>query len=166
MKTVCFTGHRPNKLNGYNPEDNKKLLWDIHDCCVHLIENEDIGVFINGLALGVDQWSAKVVLRLKKKYPHIKLISAVPCKNHSSKWKEESKKEWQHIIENSDEVVYVSEDDYTPYCMQKRNEWMVDNSDIVVSVWDGSKGGTANCVNYATKKKKRVVNLYKSEFKK
>ena len=166
MKTACFTGHRPNKLKGYSPEDNKELLWEIYNCCEHLIKNEDVGVFINGLALGVDQWSAKIVLRLKKKYPHIKLTSAVPCKDHSSKWKVESKKEWQHIIDNSDKVVHTSEEEYTPYCMQVRNKYMVDNSDIVVSVWDGSSGGTKNCVDYATSKKRRVINLFKSEFKK
>lgn len=163
-KTVCFTGHRPSKLKGYFPEDNKELLWEIHDCCVHLIENEDVSVFINGVALGVDQWSAKVVIKLKEKYPHIKLISAVPCLNHSSKWTKNSKKDWQDIIDKSDEVKYVTEEKFTPYCMQLRNKWMVDNSDIVVSVWDGSAGGTNNCVQYATENKKRVINLWKKEY--
>lgn len=162
-KTVSYTGHRPSKLNGYNPKDNRELLWDIHGCTVHLIKNENVNTFINGVALGVDQWSAKIVLKLKEIYPHIKLISAVPCLNHSSKWNEESKKDWQYIIDNSDEVVYVTEEEYTPYCMHLRNQWMVDNSDIVVSVWDGSSGGTANCVKYATSKKKRVINLFRKE---
>ncbi len=163
-KTACFTGHRPSKLKGYKDLDNKQLLWEIHDCCVHLIENEGVGVFINGVALGVDQWSAKIVLKLKEKYPHIKLISAVPCLNHSSKWTKNSKKDWQDIIDKSDEVKYVTEEEFTPYCMQLRNKWMVDKSDIVVSVWDGSSGGTNNCVQYATENKKRIINLWKKEY--
>ena len=33
--------------------------------------------------------------------------------------------------------------------MQERNEWMVNNCDVLIAVWDGTSGGTANCVKYA-----------------
>ena len=37
---------------------------------------------------------------------------------------------------------------------------MVDNSDFVIAVYNGDKnGGTANCVNYATRCGKKVVNI-------
>jgi len=35
--------------------------------------------------------------------------------------------------------------------LQKRNEWMVDNSDAVIAVWDGTPGGPGNTVDYARK---------------
>jgi len=35
--------------------------------------------------------------------------------------------------------------------MQKRNDWMVDNSDAVIAIWNGAPGGTANTVEYARK---------------
>lgn len=63
--TVSFTGHRPSKLKGYNPQDNKELLWRIHNTIVDLIENRGADTFINGLALGIDIWSAKIVIKLK-----------------------------------------------------------------------------------------------------
>lgn len=63
------------------------------------------------------------------------------------------------IINESDEVYYVSEERYTHWCMNKRNEWMVDNSDLVIAVWDGTKGGTANCVRYAVKQGKEITKL-------
>jgi uncharacterized phage-like protein YoqJ len=157
--TACFTGHRPNKLKGYNPDDNKELLWEIHNAIVYLIENKKVTTFINGLALGVDMWSAKIVLKLKEKYPHIKLISAIPCRNHSSKWNLESRLMWEEICEKSDEVVLVTDEDYKPYLMQVRNEWMVSKSDYVVAVWDGSGGGTANCVKSAEKQNKEIIRI-------
>jgi uncharacterized phage-like protein YoqJ len=157
MKNVaCFTGHRPNKLNGYDPKDNKELLWRIRNTVVELIEKRGVSTFINGLALGVDMWSAMIVLKLKEEYPHIKLISAVPCRNHSSKWNKESQNQWNDICEKSDEVVLVTDEEYKPYLMQVRNKWMVDKSDIIIAVWDGTQGGTANCINYAIKSKKEV----------
>ena len=156
-KTVCFTGHRPNKLKGYNPKSNKDLLWKIHNTIVDLIENRDVDTFINGLALGIDLWSAKIVIKLKEKYPHIKLISACPCKKHPSKWNEEGKKLWSEVWLSSDKSIVVTDEYYKPYLMQIRNKWMVDNSDIVLAVWDGTSGGTANCVNYAKEQEKELI---------
>jgi nucleoside 2-deoxyribosyltransferase len=39
---------------------------------------------------------------------------------------------------------------------------MVDNCDTVVAVWNGTSGGTKNCIDYAKKQNKPVANLYKS----
>lgn len=141
--SACFTGHRPNKLYGYDPssEGNKKLLWNLRDIIIDHIENESVYTFITGMALGIDQWAA------------------IPCINHSSKWNDQSQKEWKYIVDACDYVYYVSEEEYTAWCMQKRNEWMVDNSKFVIAVWDGTKGGTGNCVNYAKKKDKLIATL-------
>lgn len=157
-KTACFTGHRPNKLKGYDPKDNRDLLWEIYKKIEIHIEDKGVTTFISGMALGVDMWAARMILYAKRNgYPDIKLICAVPCKNHSSKWNAESQKIWQRIIDAADEVVYVSEEDYKPYLMQKRNEWMVDKADYVIAVWDGSNGGTGNCIKYAQKKNKEIA---------
>ncbi len=158
-KTCCFTGHRPNKLKGYNPEDNKELLWRIYKEVEDHIDNKGVITFISGMALGVDMWAAKMILRAKKYNPEIKLICAIPCANHASKWGKESQKEWQRIVDAADEVVYVSTEEYKPYLMQKRNEWMVDNSDYIIAVWDGTSGGTGNCVKYAEKIKKQITQI-------
>jgi hypothetical protein len=36
---------------------------------------------------------------------------------------------------------------------------MVDNSDLLIAVWDGSSGGTSNCVSYATIKGKQIIRI-------
>lgn len=160
MSKVCsFTGHRPNKLSGYNPKDNAKLLWKLHEVIVDHVKDKDVDTFINGVALGIDMWGARIVIKLKETYPHLKLISAIPCRNHSNRWPESSQKEWQFVIDNSDETVLVTDEEYKPFHMQIRNQYMVDNSDYVISVHDGSKGGTGNCVEYARKKNKQITNI-------
>ncbi|MCL1696332.1 SLOG family protein [Lysinibacillus sp. BPa_S21] len=158
--TVCFTGHRPNKLNGYNPKDNSELLFKLRDIIVDHIENKEVYTLISGMALGIDMWSARIVLKLKEKYPHIKLVCAVPCDKQYSKWFQTNIDEWHDIIEKADDVVYVSKEPYTSWCMQKRNEYMVDNSDYVIAIWDGTKGGTGNCVKYAQSKNKPITTLH------
>jgi uncharacterized phage-like protein YoqJ len=54
----------------------------------------------------------------------------------------------------------VSPGGFTSYAMQIRNEWMVDHCDLLVALWDGSPGGTGNCIRYAKRAKCATVNLW------
>lgn len=164
-KTICFTGHRPDKLYGYDAtnEGNQKViayLWNIIGKSI----NHGFNTFITGMALGIDQWAAKIVNEYKQLHPEIKLIAAVPHKGHGNNWPEYSQQERDKVLGMCDEVFMVSDEPFTNWCMQKRNEWMVDNSDYVVAVWDGSTGGTGNCVKYAKKEEKRIVCLNPKNF--
>ena len=47
--------------------------------------------------------------------------------------------------------------------MQKRNQWMIDNSSQVLALYDGSgSGGTFNCLEYAKQSDKSVSNVWSS----
>lgn len=154
---ACVTGHRPNKMYGYNihnklwtvlKEKLKKLLVEIN--C------EDAW---SGMALGVDIVFSLAVLELKQEGYNIKLHCAIPCRNHSCKWNKESIDLYNNILSQADEVVLVSDEEYKPWLMQRRNEYMVDLTDVLIAVWDGSNSGTANCVRYAEKCKKEIIRI-------
>ena len=153
---ICVTGHRPDKLFGYSLLDIKyikleKMFRDI------LIENNCTEA-ITGMALGADMVFAVTVLKLKLE-KDIKLHCAIPCKDHGSNWTKAYQNLYKYILNHADIVKYVSEESYKPYLMQKRNEYMVDHADKVIAVWDGSKGGTYNCVKYAEKQNKEIIRI-------
>lgn len=154
---ISVTGHRPNKLYGYdlNNEKYKELKQKLKNI---LIENNCTEA-ITGMALGVDTLFALAVLELKDEGYDIKLHCAIPCKNHSCKWLKESVDLYNDILKKADIVKIVTNEDYKPYLMQVRNEYMVNLADKVIAVWDGSNGGTANCVRYAQKKNKEIIRL-------
>ena len=178
MITVCFTGHRPEKLGGYDWNDklNIKIRDNIKEVLEALLKhypNEQFH-FIFGGALGFDQFATQVVLELKNKYKDrkIALEIAVPFKNQPNKWFNKSDIErYYNQLKFADKVTYVDrlpdygvkgfkEDEYSVLKLNIRNNYMVDNSDIVIAYWDGSKSGTGNCVNYAEKKNKKIINIY------
>lgn len=164
-KIACFTGHRPNKLGGYSAAENRKLLWKLHEVIIDHIENKGVSIFITGMALGIDTWAARIVLKLKEEYPQLYLIAAVPCYAQESKWIPESQQEYEYILNKVDDVVYVTKDYYNPTVMQIRNEYMVNNSDYIIAVWDGTSGGTGNCVRYAKKKEKVISQIDPHDYK-
>ena len=152
--TIAVTGHRPNKLFGYNTKDTR--YENMKNYMKGYLIQKGCTDAISGMALGVDQIFASAVLELKEEGNDIKLHCAIPCKNHPCKWPKSSQEQYYDILKKADEVVYVSEEEYQPYLMQKRNEYMVDQADEILAIWDGSSGGTANCVRYAEKKKKHI----------
>lgn len=149
---ACFTGHRPDKLGGYGDSAVKRnvvaSLYAVIEQCVQ----NGVDTFITGMALGVDTWAGFVVLDLKKKYPHIRLFAYIPCSGQHSRWYSSSVDEWWSIIDGCDGVHYVHRSPFEKIgkrCMQDRNVAMVNDADVVIAVWDGTVGGTKNCVDYA-----------------
>lgn len=166
-ETVCFTGHRPHKLKSYEARGNIKMLNELKDRIVYLIE---LGYknFITGMAIGIDMWAARIVLNLKKTYSDVKLICAIPCEKQWAAWvnkSPESVEQWHSIVSKADLVHYVSDEPYTAWCMQVRDKWMVDKSSVVQAVWDGSDGGTGTTVKYARKKDVEIYSLNPNNLK-
>lgn len=150
---ICGTGHRPDKLGGYGPEATIKLIDLAKDWLgVHLPAS-----VISGMALGWDSALAEAACQLE-----IPWTAAIPFEGQESRWPKQSQDIYKKTLMFAEKVVYVSEPGYAVWKMQKRNEWMVDNSDLVLALWDGSDGGTANCVRYANKVGKEVVNLWET----
>lgn len=160
---ICVTGHRPNKLYGYNLIDKRYL--ELKELFKKFLKEQNCKEAITGMALGVDTIFALAVIELKEEGFDISLHCAVPCFNHTSAWfNKEDIKRYNDILEKADIKKIVTEAPYAPYVMQKRNEYMVNNADMVLSVHDGSKGGTYNCVLYAKKKEKSIYNISPNEF--
>ena len=121
-----------------------------------LIENS-YTYFISGGALGVDQDFAEAVLRAKQIHARIELEIAVPCRNQAARWSEAEQLRYRSILERADCVNILSEQ-YTRYCMLKRNEYMVDKSDLILAYWNGDEnGGTWYTMTYAKRKKKELI---------
>ena len=190
MVSIAITGHRPNNKSmggyDYNSSKNLAIKKEIRHKFIELISsiNDDFTFYCGG-ALGVDTFCFQIVEDIKNKKEQkliisdytfvdreINLILAMPFKEQDKAWfKQSDKNELKREQEVADKVVLVdtledykikgyTEDIYYPAKMQKRNQFMVDNSDIVIAVWDGSKkGGTYNCIKYAQKLEKEIIQI-------
>lgn len=159
---IAITGHRPNKL-GNDYDLTSDLVKEIKFEIQHIItQYNDIArdnwtplTLITGMALGIDTLFAQIAIENK-----IPFIAAIPCYKQECKWVFKSQQTYQYLVEHKLCTQHiVTETGYTLECMNKRNEWMVNNCDLLIAVWDGTSGGTANCVKYAVKKKKQIIYI-------
>ena len=162
MKTVCFTGRRPQKLPwGYNESDERcKRLKNELIKNIKLAISEGATHFISGMALGVDMWAAETVIMLRNEGFDITLEAALPHKKQSASWSALHRARYDAILKKCDKVTCVSEN-YSPYCMMKRNQYMVDSSDLVIAATDDFSGGSGKTVLYARSKHVpvRIINI-------
>lgn len=158
---VAATGHRPDKL--WNDYDliSPGIAAIKKDIIVQLSEIHPSHL-ISGMALGVDTLFALIAMEMD-----IPLIAALPFRGQESKWPQKSQILYNQILNwKKTEVHVVCDGGYAPWKMQKRNEWMVDNCEHLIAVWDGTDGGTHNCVRYAKKVKKPVIRFNPDNYRK
>ena len=151
-KSCCFTGHR---IIADNLTDEIKT--EVFNAVESLIKR-GYTCFISGGAMGFDLIAAVVVLALRKKYDHIKLLLVLPCKNQDSKWNTEQRTIYKYVVQNADEVRYLYEA-YVTGCMQARNREMVNNSSVCIAYLKYNRGGTKSTVDYAITKNREVIYI-------
>lgn len=147
-RSVAFTGHRI-LYSDYNYmsllETLKNLVLDGYD------------TFLVGMALGFDTECFKALEEIRKEN-HIKIIACVPCLTQADRFSLKQKREYNRMLNSADETVLISEK-YTEKCMQKRNEFMVDNASVLVSYLRREFGGTKNTVKYAEKVNCKIIKI-------
>lgn len=151
-RTACFTGHRELPTENL-PEISKRL----EDTLLALIE-QGYCYFGAGGALGFDTLAAQTVLRLRERYPQIRLILVLPCLNQTRGWQQADVDIYEELKRRADKVTYTSES-YFRGCMQKRNRHLVDNSSGCICYLTKPTGGTAYTVDYARRRGLRIINI-------
>lgn len=147
---IAGTGHRPPKLGGYSTDVLRRLVTFATD---HLDFHRPTRV-ISGMALGWDTALAIAATRLE-----IPWTAAIPFPAQPDRWPESSRARYHKLLDRAADVVTLA-DTYSPQAMQTRNEWMVDHADQVWALWNGTPGGTSNCLTYAARTARPVVNLW------
>lgn len=147
-----LTGHR--KLGTtYSTAEGQKM-WALANRFFKQLPKDTI--VISGMAIGWDQEAASAALA-----NGLKVKAYVPFLGQESKWPIQTQEWYHHLIEKCIEVVICSPRGYTPQKMQIRNERIVNDCDQVIALWNGEHvGGTYNCVKYADKVGKPVLNLF------
>lgn len=160
MKAVSFSGYRPEKFDFSLEKSCEEFiqLMDILEEKIEELIKSDYKIFYIGGCDGFDLLVGQVLLKLKKDYD-IKIILAMPYESFGKKFKSEWKEILYILLKEADDTVYVSHK-YSFGCYQKRNEFMINNSEILITYFNGKKGGTLNTIKYANKLNREIINIF------
>lgn len=151
--TLCATGHRPDKLGGYCEATDNRL----RAIARLALEREDPTTMMVGMALG---WDTAVALACTDL--HIPFIAAVPFKGQDNAWPYNARRRYNDILAKAEHIVIVCQGGYAPWKMHRRNEFMAEETEGVIALWNGDeRGGTCHCVNYARSLGRPIYNYWK-----
>ncbi len=149
MSKVCsFFGHR----FVLEKEEVKEQLKSLAQ---RLIKEEGVDIFYLGEQGDFEIIAAEVLNELKPTYPFIQRIEVICFADQLNR-----KPKIQ-----SDGFEYLDELDRCKRKARiiKRNQWVIDNSDILIFYVNSPYGGAYQSYLYAKKKKKDIVNLTQLE---
>ncbi len=160
---VCaFTGHRPQSLPWGSDESDVRCiaLKALIAQAVHDAYRRGSRTFLCGMARGCDTYFAEALLALKLEHSDVCLTALVPCPTQAQSWSNDDRARYEQICRQFDNVE-ILEQEYSNGCMLRRNLLMVSRADMLISVWDGSQGGTAQTIRAAKKQGLEIVALWR-----
>lgn len=160
-QTCAFSGHRPEKLPwGRDETDPRCLALKIQlERQLRTLCLEGCRRYLCGMARGTDMYYLETLDLLRREFP-LTIEAVVPCPSQPSGWPEEDRVRYLRGLGLCDRT-RVLEDSYSDGCMLRRNRYMVEHADILLTVFDGSTGGTAATVRYARGRGLTIIPLWR-----
>lgn len=144
----AFTGHR------YDTADLDTALLD--RIILNLMKGGTKN-FYCGMAMGFDLTAAQIVLKYKNLYG-AKLIACVPCPEQADGYSQKDREIYNYALSNCDVKIMLA-----PYyfsgCMHRRDRFLVDNCNVLISYLRSESGGTYYTVNYARKVNANIIEI-------
>ena len=137
---VTFCGHRHMQITSEIAESLKNIIYS-------LIEEGATEFYLGGYG-EFDALCARTVRDAKKIYPHITSTLVIPYID----------REFSSSLYD-DSVYPPLESVPRRFAISRRNKWMVECADVVVSYVIHDFGGAAATLNHANRKNKRVISL-------
>lgn len=146
---IAGTGHRPDKLGGYDIESTMRVI----DFATKIMGEQKPSGVITGMAIGWDMAIAQAAINLG-----IPFNAYVPFEGQELKWPMSTRLYYKVLLSKATNIHICSTGGYSKASMQLRNQKMVDDCDVVAALWNGSPGGTQNCLAYAMMVDKPYIN--------
>ncbi len=149
-KTVCFSGHRQEKLpdNGNLRSTKMKAILSMLYYEIYQSIEDGYETFIAGGSRGIDLMAAELVYQFIHQGKKIRLVTAMPHPDFGNNFKGDDLFMRGNALIESELVINVS-DKCHEGCYSKRNKFMVDHSSRLIAVVSDWQSGTGQTIRYA-----------------
>jgi uncharacterized phage-like protein YoqJ len=160
---VCGTGHRPQRLIGGWNTYYMRELKRVTDLAMSALLYIKPDIVITGMALGWDSGLGFGASLVRNVEPDLKIHGYLPYTNYNANWNDKNKLMFEKLVDQLDELKVITTGEVTDFGKANidRDIAMVDASDIVLALFDGTEaGGTFQTIKYAKSQGKTVLNLW------
>lgn len=149
---VMVTGHRP---QGIPAQSQEWVKLELERLAIKLRDQSRTEVGVSGMALGSDIWWAQAV-----KFAWLDLWAFIPFPQQAERWTASDQALWQEMCGRA-AYRLVTAEHYSVQALFQRNEDMLENSDLVIAVFDPSvqKGGTLATVQSAVRRMLPILHV-------
>ena len=145
---ITFFGHSNCLFNDDIKKQLKNILLD------EINKNPTCKFYLGGYG-DFDGLCLRTLRELKNDFPTIEILFITPYLDKNYSKLELAKYYYDDVIFPPIESVPRK------FAILKRNEWMVEEADLVIAYVKYSWGGAAKALEYAKRKKKRIINIAK-----
>lgn len=145
---ITFCGHSDYLFSDDIKEQLKNILKN------EIIKNPTCKFYLGGYG-DFDCLCLRTLKNLKNDFPDIELIFITPYLDKNYSKLELAKYYYDDVIFPPIESVPRK------FAILKRNEWMVEQAELVIAYVKYSWGGAVKTLEYAKRKKKRIINIAK-----
>jgi len=145
---ITFCGHSNCLFNDDIKEQLKTILRE------EIRKNPTCKFYLGGYG-DFDGLCLRTLRELKHDFPSIEILFITPYLDKNYSKLELAKYYYDDVIFPPIESVPRK------FAILKRNEWMVEQADLVIAYVKYSWGGAAKALEYAKRKKKRIINIAK-----
>lgn len=161
MKVLHASGYKSLELGIFKEDDPKVQIIKaaIKKRLLGFIEEGLEWVIVSG-QMGVELWTAELVLDLKEEYD-INLAIFPPFENQDKRWPENLKEKYQEITMAADfyKPLYIG--DYKgPFQFRAKDMWLAEKSDASLLLMDEEYPGSVHYFHEATKKVSEDYPIY------
>lgn len=155
IQSLYVSGYRPHELGIFNEKHPgiQIIKKAIENELRSLIEDGLEWVIVSG-QLGVEIWTAEVVIELKNEFPQLKYSVITPFLDIEKNWNEQRQQQYAYIISQADFVTSITKKPYeAPWQFVEKDKFIIQNTDALLLVYDEEHEGSPKYL-------KRLVEKY------
>ena len=152
---ITFVGHGTLNISNELSDKIKKAIED------NIAEKDHVTFYCGGYG-DFDNHCARLCREIKATYPKCEVVFVTPYLTSS----QQAKMKYLLDMKLYDTTVYPPLENVLPrFAISKRNEWMVEQADLVIAFVAHEYGGAYKTLRYAERKKKKIIQLKKESGK-
>lgn len=161
-RIMTVTGYKPMELNIFNEDDGRitYVKEAIKRRLISFIEEGLEWVLISG-QMGVELWTADVILDELKDMYGIQIGIIPPFENQEKRWPEALQMKYQETLMTADFYQPLYKGEYKgPYQFRAKNKWLIEKSDACLMLLDEEYPGSNKYFYEEAKQTEKSYPIY------